>query len=77
MGFGECRLRVHHSLVRIEVPESELNFIFDPKKKYDLLTRLSTLGFTYITLDLKGFRSGSMDEALKPRLRIARNKARA
>jgi pyridinium-3,5-biscarboxylic acid mononucleotide sulfurtransferase len=65
MGFGECRLRVHHSLVRIELPEDEINFMVDPKRKHDLLTRLSALGFTYITLDLKGFRSGSMDEGLK------------
>jgi uncharacterized protein len=71
MGFGECRLRVHHSLVRIEILEGELNFIFDPKKKHDLLTQLSALGFTYITLDLKGFRSGSMDEGLKNRKRKA------
>jgi pyridinium-3,5-biscarboxylic acid mononucleotide sulfurtransferase len=71
MGFGECRLRVHHSLVRIEIPENELNFMVDPKKKHDLLTRLSALGFTYITLDLKGFRSGSMDEGLKNRKKNA------
>ncbi|MGA3083632.1 MAG: ATP-dependent sacrificial sulfur transferase LarE [Thermodesulfobacteriota bacterium] len=65
MGFSECRLRVHNSLVRIEVPEKDLYLFFDPQKKNDLLSRLSALGFTYITLDLKGFRSGSMDEVLK------------
>ncbi len=77
MGFSECRLRVHGSLVRIEIPEDQLPLIIDLEKKYDLITRLSVLGFTYITLDLKGFRSGSMDEGLKSRLRIARNKDRA
>ena len=75
MGFNECRLRFHHSLVRIEIPENELNFLMDPGKKHDLLTRLSTLGFTYITLDLKGFRSGSMDEGLKNRRRSVLRKA--
>jgi uncharacterized protein len=67
MGFGECRLRVHHSLVRIEVPEKDFSLFFNPQRKDDLLSRLSALGFTYITLDLKGFRSGSMDEGLKNR----------
>jgi uncharacterized protein len=65
LGFSECRLRFHHTLVRIEIPENELTLLMDPEKRDDLLTRLSTLGFTYITLDLKGFRSGSMDEGLK------------
>jgi uncharacterized protein len=77
MGFSECRLRVHNSLVRIEIPEKDFYLLFDPRKKDALLSRLSALGFTYITLDLKGFRSGSMDEGLKPRLRTARNKTRA
>jgi pyridinium-3,5-biscarboxylic acid mononucleotide sulfurtransferase len=67
MGFGECRLRVHRSLLRIEIPEDELGFIVDSRKKNYLMARLSALGFTYVTLDLKGFRSGSMDEGLKNR----------
>jgi len=70
MGFSECRLRVHNALVRIEVPEKDFLLLFDPQKKNDLLSRLTALGFTYITLDLKGFRSGSMDEGLKNRKRI-------
>ncbi|MGC1405103.1 MAG: ATP-dependent sacrificial sulfur transferase LarE [Thermodesulfobacteriota bacterium] len=77
MGFSESRLRLHNSLVRIEVPEKEFGLIFDREKKLDLLSRLSALGFHYITLDLKGFRSGSMDEAIKIRKRIAREKPRA
>ncbi len=67
MGFSESRLRVHNLLVRIEVPEKEFPLIFDPQKKNDLLSRLSAQGFNYITLDLKGFRSGSMDEVIKRR----------
>ncbi|MBA4393891.1 MAG: TIGR00268 family protein [Desulfobacca sp.] len=65
MGLKECRLRLHSSLVRIEVPENEFSLFMDRTKRQTLLTRLSDLGFTYITLDLKGFRSGSMDEVLK------------
>ena len=65
MGFSECRFRVHNTLVRIEVPEKDFELFFDTQKKNNLLSRLSALGFHYITLDLKGFRSGSMDEVLK------------
>ncbi len=65
MGFSESRLRLHNSLVRIEVPENEFGLIFDREKKLNLLSSLSALGFHYITLDLKGFRSGSMDEAIR------------
>jgi pyridinium-3,5-biscarboxylic acid mononucleotide sulfurtransferase len=72
MGFGECRLRIHNSLVRIEVPERDFGLFNDQVKRQTLLARLSALGFTYITLDLKGFRSGSMDEELKNRKRIVR-----
>ena len=75
MGFGECRLRIHGSLVRIEIPEDELPLIIDLEKKQDLMTRLSALGFTYITLDLKGLRSGSMDEGLKNRRKSVLAKA--
>lgn len=77
MGFSESRLRLHNFLVRIEVPEKEFGLIFNREKRINLLSRLSTLGFHYITLDLKGFRSGSMDEALKTRKRIAWEKPRA
>jgi uncharacterized protein len=72
MGLKECRLRVHNSLVRIEVPEKEFGLFMNRTKRQTLLNRLSDLGFTYITLDLKGFRSGSMDEKLKNRKRIDR-----
>jgi uncharacterized protein len=65
MGFSECRLRIHNALVRIEVPEKDFYLLFNLQKKDVLLSRLSALGFTYITLDLKGFRSGSMDEVIK------------
>ncbi len=45
MGFSECRLRIHHSLVRIEIPENELPLIIDPEKKHDLINPSFSLGF--------------------------------
>jgi pyridinium-3,5-biscarboxylic acid mononucleotide sulfurtransferase len=69
MGFSEFRLRVHNSLARVEVPEKEFALILNAHIKQNLLKRLSDLGFTHITLDLKGFRSGSMDEHIRKRKR--------
>jgi len=65
MGFSQCRLRYHGSIVRIEVPEEEQSLFLQGKGKQPLVDRLSELGFAHITLDLKGFRSGSLDEYLK------------
>ena len=66
MGFSQCRLRYHGPVVRIEVPAKEQFLLLQEQRKGEILDRLSDLGFTYVTLDLKGFRSGSLDEVLNP-----------
>lgn len=58
-GFYNVRLRLHKDILRIEIDSQDF-FKFIEKKDY-LLLRLKELGFHYITLDLEGFRSGSMD----------------
>ena len=58
------RLRVHDDLARIELPTSELSRAADLARS--ISSTLRALGFTYITLDLEGMRSGSMDAALPP-----------
>ena len=64
-GFRELRVRHHDSIARIEVPESELvRFTRDPARRQRIIQGLKALGFTYVTLDLQGFRSGAMNEAL-------------
>jgi uncharacterized protein len=62
MGLKALRLRIHGSLTRIEVPEKEIPLVVEKKTRQVLLGRLRKLGFTYITLDLEGLRSGSLDE---------------
>ncbi len=59
LGLYNVRLRVHENLVRIEVDECDIEKLIRQKK--DLITYLKKLGYSYITLDLEGFRSGSMD----------------
>ena len=59
LGFGIVRLRIHGETARIEVPADD--FIKLLEYRDQIISRLKSLGFTYITLDIEGFRSGSMD----------------
>ena len=63
LGFENVRLRVHGELARIEVAETDLERLLFVKK--DVISFLKKLGFAYVTLDLEGFRSGSMDVGLQ------------
>ncbi|HHV23338.1 MAG: ATP-dependent sacrificial sulfur transferase LarE [Methanosarcina sp.] len=60
LGFTQFRVRMHENLARIEVIQEEFE---NALQKRDKISRcLKSLGFDYVTLDLEGFRSGSMDE---------------
>jgi uncharacterized protein len=62
LGYRECRVRLHEGeLARIEVPISGLLRLADPAVRQDLVRRLKDLGFRFVTLDLEGFRSGSLN----------------
>jgi pyridinium-3,5-biscarboxylic acid mononucleotide sulfurtransferase len=63
-GFRECRVRHHDKLARIEVPLAELARFADPELRAAIDARFRALGFQYVTLDLRGFRSGSLNEVL-------------
>lgn len=64
LGFREVRVRDHDPVARIEVPSDDFPRLVAPQVRELVVNRLRTLGYTYVTLDLKGFRSGSMNEAL-------------
>jgi len=64
LGGRRLRVRHHGELARIEVGREERRLFFDAKLMDRAVGKLQTLGFTYVTLDLKGYRSGSMDEIL-------------
>ena len=59
LGFYNVRLRVHGNIVRIEVDMKDLELLTKDREK--IVCYLKNLGYTYVTLDLEGFRSGSMD----------------
>src|SRR5215216_976366 len=63
-GFREFRVRHHDQLVRLEIATAEMDQILRKEVFQDLAARFRELGFKYVTLDLEGFRSGSMNEVL-------------
>ncbi len=65
MGFREFRVRHHDNLVRLEIAPAELDRALRKEIVEALARRFRDLGFKYVTLDLQGYRSGSMNEALK------------
>lgn len=66
MDLGEIRLRHHGHIARIEVPPGKIHHLTKSDTRKKIVQFLKELGFTYITLDLEGFRSGSANEALCP-----------
>jgi len=64
LGFRELRVRDHGDLARIEVPLRDVAALADPTTRDRVADGLRALGFTYVTLDLEGFRSGSMNALL-------------
>jgi len=64
LGFPECRVRNHDPVARIEVPTADLARLTEPALRAALVAELRALGFLYVTADLQGFRSGSLNEPL-------------
>lgn len=64
LGFSECRVRNHDPVARIEVPAADLGRLAAPEARAEVVAALKALGFLYVTVDLQGFRSGSLNEAL-------------
>jgi uncharacterized protein len=60
-GFSQLRVRVHEQIARIEVPLEDLPRLCAPGVRDAISARMHELGFRYVTLDLDGFRSGSMN----------------
>jgi uncharacterized protein len=64
-GFSQYRVRSHGDMARIEVKPEEMGKFFDRTFREEVATKLKSMGFTYVTLDLVGYRTGSMNEGLK------------
>ena len=63
-GFTQVRVRHHGDTARIEILKEDMRRIFLEDLDTQIVTRFKEIGYTYVTLDLQGFRSGSMNEIL-------------
>ncbi len=62
LGLRELRVRHHHDLARIEVPPQDFDLLLRHRDEVQITFR--DLGYSYITMDIKGFRSGSLNEGI-------------
>ena len=64
LGFVEFRVRHHGNIARIEVPVADIQKLANETVRQSIIKKLKQIGFQYISLDLEGFRSGSLNESL-------------
>jgi uncharacterized protein len=62
MGFGQMRVRHHDQIARIEVTPDQFERVL--ARREQIVEKFKALGYSYVTLDLAGFRSGSMNEVI-------------
>ncbi len=65
LGFAQVRLRHHGELARVEIDPSELDRALDPEMAARIVAKIKPLGFRYVSLDLEGYRTGSLNEVLQ------------
>lgn len=65
LGFHQVRVRIHGLMARIEVLPEELEKLVKPEVREQIVENFKKYGFTYVALDLAGYRTGSMNETLK------------
>jgi uncharacterized protein len=64
LGFRQFRVRLHEKLARVEIAAEEMPRAMSPEMAASISARLKTVGFTYVALDLEGYRQGSLNEGL-------------
>jgi len=64
LGFPLVRVRDHGSLARVEVEADAFRRLLDPNMREEIVTEIKACGYTYVSLDLQGYRSGAMNEEL-------------
>ncbi len=64
LGFVEFRVRHHDTIARIEVRLEDLNKLISEEIRQKVIDKMKSIGFKFVTVDLQGFRSGSLNETL-------------
>ncbi|MEP6593166.1 MAG: ATP-dependent sacrificial sulfur transferase LarE [Acidobacteriota bacterium] len=67
LGFRICRVRHHETLARIELGPGEISRALEPEVAAAIDSRLRALGYAHVTVDLRGYRLGSLNDALRLR----------
>ena len=67
LGFRIYRVRHHDTVARLEIARSEMGRALDPEVNAQLVSAIKALGYQYVSLDLQGYRLGSLNEALRLR----------
>ncbi|MFQ5836091.1 MAG: ATP-dependent sacrificial sulfur transferase LarE [bacterium] len=67
LGIRQLRIRDHNGIARIEVAQEEMSLFWQENTVGLVIDKLKKLGYTYVTLDLEGYRPGSMNEVLEKR----------
>jgi uncharacterized protein len=65
LGFHEVRVRVHDEIARIEVREEEIGSLLTSERRSLISEKLKSLGYRFVSLDLDGYRTGSMNRMLE------------
>ncbi len=65
LGFKQVRVRHYGHLARIEILKEEVSRLMNGSLREEVVNHLKQIGYRYVTLDLQGFRSGSMNEVLE------------
>ena len=64
LGFSQVRVRIHGLMARIEIMQDEFEKLIDKDVRNKITESFKTIGFTYVTMDLTGYRTGSMNEVI-------------
>jgi uncharacterized protein len=75
LGFGQLRVRFHEAVARLELDADEVARALEPATRDAILALGRDLGFTYVTVDLRGYRSGSLNEDASGLVSIRRVRA--
>lgn len=71
LGFRQFRARFHDTILRIEIAPDEFSSIMAPDMRNHIVAQCKDQGFTYVALDLQGYRCGSLNETLKTTVPLA------
>jgi len=68
LGFGQVRVRDNVETARIEVPSCDISRVVESRTAALIVARFKALGYTFVSVDVEGYRTGSMNEVLKERI---------